>query len=336
MASLAADPASTLLALGLEGLEPAAATGESVRVDRSTYRSWSVRPSMGTLVSVVALDASRERVEDAIEQAFAEMARLVALLGRHDSSSPVAELNARGRMSDAPPELLTLLQRARRLYFVTRGVFDVTVQPLVDLFRATRGAPKPIEWVEAVGLVGLDRLRVAGRTLSFDRSGMGLTLDGIAKGFVVDRMAETLAGRGVHRFLINAGGDIRARGGKEGGQPWQVGVRDPRDPDTLLEVVTLRDGAIATSGNYERAVAHIVDGRGGWASHASASASVSAPDATAADALATALFVLGPTQGPALMDVLSRCAGMIVDVRGRALRSQRWQGAASKGVKHES
>ena len=325
-----ADPASALLTLGLEGLEPAAATSDSLRVDGKTFRCWSVRPSMGTLVSVVALDGSRERALQAIEEAFHEMARLVAMLSRFDAGTPVAELNARGRVAGAPPELLELVERARRMYWVTHGVFDVTVQPLVDLFKTTRGRPAPVEWAEASALVGLDRLRTSGRTLRFERSGMGLTLDGIAKGYVVDRMAGALAARGLRRFLINAGGDVYARGGKQDGRPWSVGVRDPRDPESLLEVVELRDGAIATSGNYERAFAHIVDARGGWSSHASASASVCAPDATAADALATALFVLGPAQGPGFVDVLSRCAGMVVDARGRALPSQRWRGHAPK------
>lgn len=325
-----ADPAPALLSLGLEGLEPAAAVSESVRVDRSTYRCWSVRPSMGTLVSVVALDGSRERALEAIEQAFREMARLVGMLSRYDAGTPVAELNARGRVAGPPQELLELVERARRLYWVTRGVFDVTVQPLVDLFERAHGSPTPVERAEATALVGLDRLRVSGRTLGFERSGMGLTLDGIAKGYVVDRMADALAARGMRRFLINAGGDVFARGGKEGGRPWSVGVRDPRDPESLLEVVALRDGAIATSGNYERATAHIVDAREGRSSHASASASVCAPDATAADALATALFVLGPSQGPDFIDVLSRCSGMVVDAHGHALPSQRWRGERSE------
>jgi thiamine biosynthesis lipoprotein len=264
------------------------------------------------------------------------MTRLVGMLSRHDEGTPVAQLNARGRTAGAPPELLALLERARRMYWVTRGVFDVTVQPLVDLFRATRGDPAPVEWAEAAALVGIDRLRVSGRSLRFERSGMGLTLDGIAKGYVVDRMADALRARGVRRFLINAGGDVRAAGGGEGGRPWRIGVRDPLRPDALLEVVALRDGAIATSGNYERAFGHIVDARAGLAPRSSTSASVSAPDATAADALATALFVLGPEKGCGLLDVLSRCSGMVVDGRGRTLRSQRWRGSAPEGGRHES
>lgn len=221
------DPVSALLELGLEGVELAATAQESIRLDRCTYRCWRVRPSMGTLVSVVALDASRGRVEDAIEQAFGEMTRLVGILSRHDSSTPLAHLNTTGRLSDAPPELLEVVGRARGFHWLTHGAFDVTVKPLVDLLRATGGEPAPAERAEAADLVGMQRLRLSGRRLSFDRAGMGLTLDGIAKGFVVDRMADALVRRGVRRFLINAGGDIRAMGGKEGGRPWTIGVRDP-------------------------------------------------------------------------------------------------------------
>ena len=321
---------STLLELGLEGVERTPAIQESVRLDRNTYRAWSVRPSMGSVVSVVVLHSSCAEAEDAIEAAFREMSRLVRILDRHDSAAPVAHLNAVGVLRDAPPELTEVVGRALRYHQLTRGAFDVTVKPLVDLLRATAGEPAPTERAEAAELVGAERLRLSGRRLSFDRSGMGITLDGIAKGYVVDRMAGMLSRHGVRRFLINAGGDIRASGGKQDGRPWMIGVRDPKSPDALCGVVSIRDGAIATSGNYEKPFAHIVDARTGRSARTSLGVSVSAPEAMAADALATALFVLGPVAGCGLARSLAECECLIVDEAGRSASSPGWRSERAK------
>lgn len=324
-----AEPVSALLALGFESAEPG--LQESIRLDPRTWRVWSVRPSMGTVVSVVVLHSCAGEAEDAIEAAFLEMSRLAGILDRHDPTSPVAQLNSAGRLRDAPPELAEVVGRALHYHRLTRGAFDVTVMPLVDLLRSTGGEPTPAERAEAAELVGAERLRLAGRRLSFDRAGMGVTLDGIAKGYVVDGMAGTLTRHGMRRFLINAGGDIRASGGKEGGRPWTIGVRDPSNPDGLLEVVSLTDGAVATSGNYEKLFAHIVDAEAGRSARCSASVSVSAREAMAADALATAVFVMGPVAGCALAGSLPACECLVVDDAGRTANSPGWRGERKAG-----
>src|SRR5262245_38237343 len=235
------------------------AVRETSQLDGHTCRSWSARPAMGTVVSVVALHPSRALAEDATFGAFEEMERMIGILDRHDATTPVAHLNHAGALDDAPPELTDVVRAALRYHHLTCGAFDVTVKPLVDLLRATGGEPTPAERREAAELVGASFLRVDGRRLRFDRTGMGVTLDGIAKGYVVDRIAATLAARGIRHFLINAGGDIRAGGGRHDGRPWTIGVRDPNDPERFSEVVSLHDGAIATSGNYEKPAAHLID-----------------------------------------------------------------------------
>jgi thiamine biosynthesis lipoprotein len=315
---------STLLELGLRRMDQTVL--ESTLLDGHTCRSWSARPAMGTVVSVVALHPSRALAEDAIFGAFEEMERLIAIFDRHDAATPVAQLNRAGTLDDAPPELTEVLEAAQRYHHLTCGAFDVTVKPLVDLLRATRGEPTRAERAEAEALVGASFLRMDGRRLAFDRAGMGVTLDGIAKGYVIDRIAATLAARGIRHFLINAGGDIRAKGGKHDGQPWRIGVRDPDDPERFTEVVSIRDGAVATSGNYEKPFAHLVDAGSGRPACQSSSASVSAPEAMEADALATALFVLGPAAGLRLANWLPGCECSIVDEAGCVARSPRWAG----------
>jgi thiamine biosynthesis lipoprotein len=119
-----------------------------------------------------------------------------------------------------------------------------------------------------------------------------LDLDGVVKGWAAARAVETLERAGVHNFCLNAGGDVAVAGSPEPPAPWNVGVRSPGDPAQMLAVLAVTDGAVATSGAYERGQ-HIVDGRTGETAHGLASASVIADDLTTADVLATGVFALG-------------------------------------------
>jgi thiamine biosynthesis lipoprotein len=321
---------ATLLQLGLESAEPAAATCRWSRVDPSTYRVHTCRAAMTTAVSVAALHSSRDLAEEAIEAAFEELQRLVAIFSRHDSAAAVAQLNADGRLGDAPPELARVVDCALHYHRLTGGAFDVTVAPLVDLLRASGGTPSASERDEVTALVGSQHLELLGRGLRFRRSGMAVTLDGIAKGCIVDRMSEVLAQRGVQRHLVNAGGDIRARGGRENGLPWRIGVRDPDDPGQLCGVLSLADGAVATSGNYEKDYPHLVAGGPEEPQPSSSSVSVIAPSATAADALATALFVMPAPAASRLALSIPRCEFLILDGRGRPTASPGWRHAMTK------
>jgi thiamine biosynthesis lipoprotein len=303
---------------------------ESGRIDRATFRVVRVLPAMGTLVSLTALAASGAEAEDGAETAFHEMRRVVALLDRRDSATPLAQLNAHGSLRDAPAELLQVFAAARGYHHLSGGAFDPTVTPVVDLLRRTGGAPSRGEWSDAAALVGAARLRSRGGRVWFERAGMSLTLDGIAKGYVVDRMAAALLARGIERFLINAGGDVRAAGGKQGGLPWTIGVQDPLAPERLLDVLSLRDGAVATSASYEKPCAHIV-GEGGAPARGSRTASVLARDAMAADALATAAFVLGPQPSCRLAASLRGCGCLVQGEDGETARSSEWRAAQAAG-----
>jgi thiamine biosynthesis lipoprotein len=155
---------------------------------------------------------------------------------------------------------------------------------------------------------------------------MGITLDGIAKGYIVDRMAEVLLGNGVGNFLINAGGDIRTAGTKEEGLPWTVAVQDPTKQHQFPDVVQMTGGAVATSGGYERSYHHIVHSETGALPEYSASVTVFAPTAMAADAMATTLFAMKPGDGLKLIDTLPGHECLIIDDLGAQRRSEGWKG----------
>ena len=330
-ASLRERQAAALEALGFRRAVDPEVQGEVVAVAGGRFKVTCARPSMGTLVTVTGIHASAALVEDAAGEAFLEMDRVVDLLNRYDSSSAISYLNAEGGIRGAPPELTRVLGRALFHHGASGGAFDPTVQPVVDLLRAGAGSGSALP--EALARVGADGVLLRERMVRFTRDGMGVTLDGIAKGYVVDRMARALENRGVEHFLVNAGGDIRARGLRDDGEPWRVGIQDPTGPGCLPDEVALSGMAVATSGGYEIRFDpegvhhHIVTPGSGASPHHVRSTSVMAPTALDADALATALFVLEPAAGLALIESLPGCACLVVDHAGRLLRSSRWSPA---------
>jgi thiamine biosynthesis lipoprotein len=302
---------------------------------------------MGTHVSVTALGESPARLEEAAGRAFGEMDRLIALLTRFEPASPVSVLNAAGRLGGPPPEVFQVVAGALGFHKLSAGAFDVSVAPLLRLFesrllRADPAAPSEAEIREARSCVGAQHVAASRRKIAFARPGMSVTLDGIAKGYIVDAVARALEHRGIKRWLVDAGGDIRARGTKEGGAPWTVAVRDPAGSAAFPDAIHLADGAVATSGSYEqffeesRAFHHIVDPRSGRSPGHSVSVSVRAPTAMAADALATTVFVMEPRAGTALIERLPGCACLLIDGDGRQQRSRGWVSAAPQSANHTS
>jgi thiamine biosynthesis lipoprotein len=243
------------------------------------------------------------------------MDRLIAIFSRFEAASALTALNDTGRLDGPPPELAHVVSRALRYHALTHGAFDITVEPLLhpDADRAV-----------ALALVGAEHVTASKRAIRFGREGMGVTLDGIAKGYIIDAMARALTASGVRQFLINAGGDIRSAGTREHGRPWTVGVWDPDCPGVFPDIIHLTNAAVATSGKYERGD-HIVDGGTGRSPHHHMGVSVLAPTAMAADALATAVFVLDAARGLALVESLAHCECLILDADGRQLRSSGWR-----------
>jgi thiamine biosynthesis lipoprotein len=283
-------------------------------VGRTGRLAAHTRLGMGTVVTVNAVDSSAARAEDAIAAAFAALDRLEPLLSRFISDSPLAVLNAQGRLDGPPPCLPEVLDLARAAHRATAKAFDPTVLPVLSFVEAECAAgraPDSRELAARRSLVGLDRVRWSPARVEFERSGMALTLDGVAKGYIVDAMAAALRQAGVQHGMVDAGGDIAVFGGKAAGLPWVLAVRDPADPQGVREIIELSDGACTTSGDYEvffdpeRQHHHILDPATGKSPHLIHSATVLADTAAQADALSTALLVLGPA-GRDLVSPLAR------------------------------
>ena len=330
-------PAAALLELGFEPARPAPEHLEDTVLSSGDHKLVVDRRAMSTRVSVAAIHHSRHLLEDAAGCAYDEMDRLIGLLNRFDSTSAVGVLNTEGRLSGAPPELVALLERSAAVFEASGGAFDVTVQPLVDLLHGSEGLadgepPDASAWREALDRVGADAVKVTEGGVTLDRDGMGITLDGIAKGYIVDAMAAVLEAHGIDRFLIDAGGDIRASGRREDGHGWLIAVRDPRHGGILPAGLRLTGGAVATSGGYEARYDpegswhHIVNSRSGRSPTDVLSATVVGPNVYASDALATAALVMSPREGVRFMDSLPGFECMVIDAGGRSSLSAGWTG----------
>jgi len=286
------------------------------------------RMLMGTVVAVTVVDQSADRAVMALERAFERMAGLTPIFDRHRPGGPVAQLNAEGHLGRLTPELARVLNLAQSVHQDTNGAFDITVAPLVDIHRQSFAAsgrpPAPARVDQALKAIG--GVKAEGQGLVLTTEGAGVTLDGLAKGWIADQGIAAIRETGVVRALINAGGDIASLGQRDQDQPWRVAVSDPAAPLKAKVVVPLRGDAIATSGNYEvyfdreRLYHHIIDPQAGRSPRSDVSVSVRAPQAALADALSTACFVMAPPQAQAYLQRRG-LQGLILTRQGQRLES---------------
>lgn len=286
---------------------------------------------MGTFVNMTVLAPSRALGEEAVGRAFEEVRRQIAIFDRHDPSTALSVLNQSGRLSAAPQELLDVVDFSAGLSRESAGRFDITIAPVVNLLERTHGKPDTKDLRQALNLVCASDLRRSGNDLRFSASGMAATLDGVAKGFIADRAAEVLKSQGVENFLIDAGGDIRAQGSPEGGaRPWKVAIEDPDKNGDYPSIITMRSGAVATSGGYEvffdpkKKSHHLVNPSSGASPQYVRSVSVQAPTVMQADGLATALSLMSPQEAMRLTASLPGHSCLLVTSTGARLTSPHW------------
>ncbi len=296
---------------------------QAAKFNKDLYHVTGGRLAMATFVNITVFHPSKDQAQEAIDKSFQEMNHLIDILSVHDPATPVSHLNHTGTLRDVPPELAEVVGASYHVHRRTDGAFDVTVKPLLDLYETffkTQDEPPPR--AEIVGMlpeIGIKNLRMADNKITFEHDGMGVTLDGLAKGYIVDWMMQVLQKKGIKHALINAGGDIRVCGPRGDGKPWNVGIQDPWDKSKVVDTVQLSQGSIATSGNYvvyydrNRLYHHIVSPRSGRAAEGLASVTIIAPTTMAADALATGVFVMGADHGKAFVRKHGGIKGLLID-----------------------
>lgn len=280
------------------------------------------QPIMGTYLNLTVYGKDRDACEHAIDQTITRMKILESVLSRHIPTSQVATLNSTGRLNEPAGELTELLGLANNLSRQTDGAFDVTVLPVMNAhseFSGT-GSGQASAVSQALAATGYNYLTADSAAVRFQKPGMGITLDGIGKGYIVDQGVATLKAAGFNQLCVDAGGDMMVCGAKPDGSPWRIGIRNPRMDSPMKPVtVSVINRAVATSGDYFQPYTsdllnhHILDPRTGFSSPELASCTITAPTVALADGLATAVMALGRDNGLALLESQPGCEGYLID-----------------------
>lgn len=288
---------------------------------------------MGTIVEVALLGENQEKAERAALQAFHEIRRIEQLMSPKIETGDVFRINqsAGKEWVEVSPETLYVVKKSIDISVLSEGGFDITLGPLIELWRRARGKgspPSEEEMKRSLDLVSFRNVLINQRGKIFlKKVGMSIDLGGIAKGYAVDKAFEVLKNLGYKNLIVNAGGDLRA-GGLKWDQPWSIGIQDPRIPNKIMAQLSITEGAIATSGDYEKYFMyqgkryhHILNPRNGLPSEECQSVTILSKDGMTSDALATAVFVLGPEKGYSLCHRIEGTDCLILNKEGKMILS---------------
>lgn len=292
--------------------------------------------ALGAQASMQLVHPDRAHARALLARCLDEIERLEGIFSLYRPDSALSRLNATGELAAPPLELVELLSFAIALARASEGAFDPSVQPLMQLyyehFRQPGAAPAPAgpsraRLAEALARVGYRHIEVSSALIRLRRPGAAITLNGVAQGFITDRVADLLRAGGLANLLLDLG-EGRASGRRADGRRWQAGVTDPTHPGRVLFEVELGSEhgllpALATSGGYgspfgpDPRLHHLIDPASGRSANFHASVSVAAPSATLADGLSTALSILPPERADALLARHPQARAWLVDRQDR-------------------
>jgi thiamine biosynthesis lipoprotein len=280
------------------------------------------RSMMDTFVTITVYAPDEEKAESVIGAAFDRIEEIESVASIFDEEAQAFQLNRDGYLEAPSEDLRQLITKSLEYNKLTDGAFDITVQPLLELWEAGLWQePEEVQQrriSETLKLVGGDKISVEDDRIFFTEAGMKITLGGIAKGYAVDEALKVIKKMGIKHALVNAGGDMATLGSKPEGEPWLIALVNPDDLTQSLANFTIAGEAVATSGNYERyfdpkrEAHHIINPKTGYSAQKCISATLVAPNASQADALSTSIFVMGPEAGVALIESLSNIECLIV------------------------
>jgi len=295
---------------------------------QSLERFTFTEPHLGTIITLTLYASEENAANEAARSAFLRVKELDLIFSDYKPDSEVMRLcqhAGSGQPVPASPELFQLLQRALTISDQTQGAFDVTVGPLVQLWRRARKQktlPTPDEIATARELVGWKRivLNSAKQTVELTKPGMRLDFGGIAKGFIAQQVSQQLREQGFQQTLVAVAGDLVAGDAPPQKAGWRIGVaplETPNGPPSRM--LQLKNCAISTSGDAFQFVeiagvrySHIVDPQTGLGLTQQSSCTIIAREGATADALATAVCVLGSARGLKLIESCERTAGLMV------------------------
>lgn len=254
------------------------------------------------------LCAYGEQSQKAVEAASTEIQRLDELLSVTGESGDVYQLDQLGQRQ-VEADTLAVISRAVDVTKETDGLFDCTITPVMKLWGLRDGnfrVPSPEELAEQLAKVDGSKVRIEGNTVTL-LDGVTVDLGAIAKGYTSQQIMEVYRENDVTSGIVSLGGNVQTLGRKPDGSLWRVALEDPRNPEDYFGILDVENKAVITSGGYQRNFTengklyhHIIDPRTGYpAENGFISVTIVSEDGTLADALSTALFIMGPEKAEA-------------------------------------
>jgi thiamine biosynthesis lipoprotein len=284
-------------------------------------------PHMGTTFRIVLYAADERAARKAAKAAFARVAELNAIMSDYQPTSELMKLcaNAGGPPVEVSADLFAVLQKAQEFATMTDGAFDVSISPVVRLWRRarrTREMPTADAIKKALELVNYRKIKLdpKGRTVQLLLMGMLLDLGGIAKGYAADAALAVLRQHGITRALVAAGGDIAVADAPPDAAGWKVGIAPLKNADAAPEhYLSLKNAGVSTAGDSEQFIeiagkrySHIIDPKTGLGLVGRRSVTVIAPNATISDGMDTGLCVLGARRGLKIVEARPDVAALFV------------------------
>lgn len=298
------------------------------------------RMSMGSTLRLAAWTTNETAATEAFEHVFREFDRLESLLSVWKDGSDVVRMNKNAGAMPVPvsQDTINVLREAAEGSALTRGKFDITFGALSDIWRFDHDQDNlvPDRQLIEVRLTRVDyravQIDATARTAFISRPNVRVHLGGIGKGYAIDRAIALLKERGFTDFLIQSGGDLYVAG-TNGGQPWKLGIADPRGSHDSFATLQVSDGTVSTSGDYERSFVkdgvryhHLLDPDFGEPARGCRSVTIVTNRAVMADVLSTGVFIMGPDEGMKLIEQLPDVEGVIITADNEVLVSSGLKG----------
>lgn len=291
---------------------------------------------MGSRFDITVVAGSKNQGDEYIDLAVHEISRIEKLISEWDSLSETSEVirNAGIKAVKVDKELYDLIGRCIKISELTDGAFDISYASMDRIWKydgSMKRLPTEEEVMQSVEKVGYKNIVLDPQngTVFLTKPGMRIGFGAIGKGYAADMAEQLLISKGVVAGIMNASGDLSTWGTQPDGSPWMVGITNPLNKDKVFSWFPLDNNAVVTSGNYEKYVefngkryTHIIDPRTGWPVSGLTSATIFAPKAELADALATSVFVMGLETGIDFVNQLPGIECVIVDDKGKIYTSE--------------
>ncbi|SRX74443.1 FAD:protein FMN transferase [Aequorivita antarctica] len=291
---------------------------------------------MGSRFEITVIAKDLTEANSYIDIAVGEITRIEKLISSWDPASQTSEINRNAGIKPikVDEELYNLIGRSVEISKLTEGAFDISFASMDKIWKfdgSMTQMPSEEAIKQSVAKIGYQNIILDPEnfTVFLKLEGMKIGFGGIGKGYAADKAKKLLMEKGVSAGIINASGDMNTWGKQPDGEFWKVAITNPMDKNKAFALLPLKDNAVVTSGNYEKYVTfngvrytHIIDPRTGYPATGIISATVFAPKAEIADALATSIFVMGKDVGIDFINQLPKIECIVIDEKGEIFTSK--------------